>query len=118
MFLKKDAHPAQDHYLKQRRHWCPRSEMYTGADSLFTLMREGWRLSDTVYQEKVALSATRTVTVYHFELSRGERGHVLSIINNPTVERLLLQRGLNVYIYAEETPSAMDETALTIAAAS
>jgi len=86
MYTLKGTH---EHYTRTHRHWCPRSEAYTGADSLLSAQRQGWRLLGLAYQEKVMLGAGRYTNLYHFKLAREGEVVLMPVINNPFVQRLL-----------------------------
>lgn len=75
------------------RHWCPKSETYTGADSLLTAQYQGWKIVDCT-TEKVYGSVLQGVTIYVFTLQRHDEYVVMHVIANPYVESLTAQ--LNV----------------------
>ena len=83
-------------YTTTDRHWCPRSETYTGADSLLTAQRNGWRLAGLVYKERVLFPNGRHTTLYHFELVRGSETAIMSIVRNPFIERMIQQRAIDI----------------------
>lgn len=86
-------------YTQVSRHWCPHSEAYTGADSLLTAQRNGWRLAGLVYQQNVLFPNGRHTLLYHFELVRGSETVIMPILRNPFVERLIQQRGVDILPY-------------------
>jgi hypothetical protein len=71
-----------------RRHWHGGSEQYTGGDSLVAALQDGCEINKVVIQAR-PLHGWRTVTIYHFELQRGETTFVMSVIGNPFVARLV-----------------------------
>lgn len=83
-------------YTRQARHWCPHSEVYTGADSLLTAQRNGWRLAGLVYKQQVIFSNGRQTTLYHFELVRGSETVIMPIVRNPFVERMIQQHAIDI----------------------
>lgn len=92
-----------------RRHYDPRSEQYTGADSLLTLLDLGWQPVEYVIREKVQLSGA-CGCCYHFQLQRpflvstdsdqtaetADTMLSLCIVYNPAVERVIAHLGLRV----------------------
>ena len=85
------------------RHWCPTSETYAGTDALLTHYQHGWLNANTVViQRQVALPTTRFVTLYCFTLQKADAIRELQIIQNPAVERLIQQLGLEIVMEEEE----------------
>ena len=92
---------AYEHYMDDNRHWCPRSEQYTGADSLISALRRGWVMTGSVYREDIFLRGNRHTTVFHFELRDGDTLHVMSVISNPFLMRFLQNRRLQILMHIE-----------------
>ncbi len=76
------------HNRGTRRHWHGVSEKYTGGDSLVAALQDGWEISKVAIQEK-PLHGSRTVIIYHFDLSRDEETLVMSVIATPFITRLV-----------------------------
>jgi hypothetical protein len=91
-------------YLDVTRHWSPKSEKYSGCDSLLTAIYEGWKLSNTIYVEDFWHLGQRRVPIYHFELSRNGETHSMVIVDNPYVWRLSKQPAFRVLPISERTP--------------
>lgn len=83
-------------YTDTPRHWCPRSERYTGADSLVTALRTGWTILGIVYREDIFLRGSRHTTVFHVELGRSDEVVIMSVVANPFLARLLQQTRVRV----------------------
>lgn len=76
-------------YLDVAQHWHGPSELYAGGDALLTRLYEGWQLGNTVWREEHWFAGMRSVTVYHFDLNKGEEQTTIPVINNPFVHRLV-----------------------------
>jgi hypothetical protein len=83
-------------YTTDDRHWCPRSESYTGADSLITAQRNGWQMIGLAYQQQILLRGGRYTTLYYFELERAGEHVLMPIVNNPFVTRMLRNYRMDV----------------------
>jgi hypothetical protein len=83
-------------YNRTVRHWDPRSEKFAGGDALLTATRKGWKPCDTVYREDHWLAGSRLVTIYVFELERGDERMEMPVITNPYVRSMLLRSNNNV----------------------
>lgn len=89
-------------YTRNYRHWCPHSEgAYTGADSLLSALRVGWKLVSRVYREEILFHGARHTTLYHFILERDGEQRVMPVISNPFVVRLLDEGRLHIQHYNE-----------------
>ncbi len=83
-------------YPDVRRHWSASSEKYAGGDALLTKLSQGWATAGTVYTEMHRLSSARSVTVFIFELQRGQERLIMPVIANPCVDQLIRHRALMV----------------------
>lgn len=83
-------------YTREYRHWCPRSEAYTGGDSLLSALRSGWELIGRVYRDSVLMSGSRFTAVYYFELRNGSRVVTMPIVGNPWVVRFVAEQKLAI----------------------
>ena len=73
------------------RYWSPQSRNYATVDALFTALVEGWQVSSIVYRTQHWFAGNnRRVKIFVFELYRGSRQMRMPIINNPVLERLLM----------------------------
>ncbi|MEM9951363.1 MAG: hypothetical protein AAF846_07180 [Chloroflexota bacterium] len=81
-----------DKYTEVDRHFDPKSEVYTGADSLITAQRNGWKLVNIAYEERVTMRSGRYATLYYFKLTRSDNKMIMPIIANPFIERMLISR--------------------------
>ena len=85
-----------EYYTATDRHWHAGSESYTGGDSLLTALRNGWSLLNLAYEQNLDLRGGRSVCVYYFQLIRSSERIVMPIIENPFIERLLIERKMMV----------------------
>lgn len=99
-------HPTD--YLERPRHWCPRSEPYTGTDSLLTALLEGWEPHKQVFCEQIQRSASRVVNVYHFLLKRGDAHRMMVILGNPRTQDVIRHYELRIsnHTFEETTQEA------------
>lgn len=89
-------------YTETDRHYHPRSERYTGADSLLTAQRNGWHIVDVAYREDFLLRGGRVTTVYHFKLVRYGETMLMPIVNNPFVTKMLHRHRIAVRPYPSQ----------------
>jgi hypothetical protein len=84
-----DAQDKHYQYLDVKRHWCPRSEAFTGGDALVTFLHNGWELAgDVAYEEE--WRAGRPVSIYFFPLARHGEHVLMPVIVNPYVEYVVV----------------------------
>lgn len=84
-------------YTATYQHWCPQSEQFAGGDHLISALREGWRLEEPmVYAEQDWKSGSRPVTIYHFVLINNDEMMILPVINNPYIERYIMENRLTI----------------------
>lgn len=76
-------------YTEIDRHFCAKSEQYTGADSLITAQRNGWQIINTVYEKKVEMRGGRYTSLYYFKLMRNGDKLIMPIVSSPFIERML-----------------------------
>lgn len=81
-----------DKYTDIDRHFDPKSEVYTGADSLITAQRKGWRLINIAYEERVNMRSGRYTTLYYFKLIRDDDKMIMPIIANPFIDGMINAR--------------------------
>lgn len=86
-----NPHGTHNFYTENNRHFAPRSEIYTGADSLITAQRNGWRLINIAYEESVQMRGGRYTSLYYFKLVRDSEKMVMPIVANPFIERMLMR---------------------------
>lgn len=91
-----NRHSTHEYYTDIDRHWCPKTESYTGADSLLTAQRNGWKLVGLAYREDIIFGGGRHTTLYHFELARADETVYMPVISNPFVVRMLQTRQIDV----------------------
>jgi len=77
------------------RHWCPRSEIFSGGDSLISALVQGWQLEPTALRDAHVYGG-RVVIVYHFYLTRGSQTQRMRVVSNPYVEKLVVEHGLRL----------------------
>ena len=75
------------------RHWCPRSEAYTGCDSLLSALDCGWNLRSnlTIYRHH---KGSRSSLTFHVLLEKESRLVEMRIIDSPTARRVLRRVGM------------------------
>lgn len=83
-------------YTANDRHWHAGSERYTGADSLLTAQRNGWRLLDLAYEQIIELRGGRSTCVYYFHLIRHSERILMPIVENPFIHRMLNERKMHI----------------------
>jgi hypothetical protein len=83
------------------QYWNPR-EGFAGGDHLLTALGSGWDVAKCV-EELVWYTGARSVSVYHFHLTRGNESMVMPVVNNPYVYRFIVQAEINV------TPATANE---------
>lgn len=83
-------------FTETKRHFSPGSEHYTGADSLLTAQRYGWRLVNIAYEEQILMRGGRYTSLYYFKLMRGHEKMIMPILSNPFVLRMLEKRRMIV----------------------
>ncbi len=71
------------------QHWHPGSEGFAGGDNLITALEKGWDI------EQCALvthwyAGMRSVRIYEFTLSKQDRTVVMPVLDNPYVERFVI----------------------------
>lgn len=94
-------------YPEHHRHWGHTSEPYAGGDSLLTLVNEGWHIATTCYQEDYWHAGTRLVTIFHFQLVRGDETMTMPVLTNPYVRRIIREQKFTVLPLAERSGSAL-----------
>jgi hypothetical protein len=85
-----------ERFTSTKRHFSPDSEQYTGADSLLSAQRCGWRLVNIAYEEYILMRGGRYTSLYYFKLARGAEKMIMPILSNPFVLRMLEQRRMIV----------------------
>ena len=85
-----------ERFTETNRHFSPNSEHYTGADSLLTAQRYGWRLVNIAYEDQVLMRGGRYTSLYYFKLIRGAEKMIMPILSNPFVLRMLENRRMIV----------------------
>lgn len=109
-------------YMKNPRHWCPRSEPYTGADSLLTALDQGWKvINNAVYREVVMFNQRRHTTIFYFRIHRNGHTRTMAVVSNPFVVGMVQKRNFHVRsfqdytsIQAEPTTSVIEREVATV----
>lgn len=102
-------------YTKHDQHFCPKSEAYTGADSLVTAQRNGWKLVGLAYREEIMLSGGRHTTLYYFELHKQGETFVMPVLSNPFVMRLMKSKQIRV-LSTRQMPENTVDSILSVTA--
>lgn len=84
------------------QYWHPDSESFAGGDNLTTALENGWEI------EKCALTkhwyaGMRSVRIYEFTITKGERTIVMPVLDNPYVERFIIDTGIELMKTEEAT---------------
>jgi hypothetical protein len=79
-------------FTNRPRHWSPMCEAYTGADSLITALRNGWRVRPTVYRQDVLHGGSRRTSIYTFTLQSGTEVRNMAVICTPFIVRFLAEQ--------------------------
>lgn len=79
------------------RHWCPKSETFTGADSLLTALDNGWTIHPDVLLRTYRLRSSCLTSVYSFYLQQGTSVALMNVVANPYVEQLIKTHNLIVH---------------------
>lgn len=79
-------------FTNRPRHWSPMCEQYTGADSLITALRGGWRVRPTVYRQDVLHGGSRRTSIYTFTLQSGTEVRHMAVICTPFIVRFLAEQ--------------------------
>lgn len=77
-------------------HWCPRSEKYSGVDSLLSALMEGWELNRRVFRHETRLRPPRPIVVYYFELTRDSQTATMAVVSNPQIDKIIAHYRLHV----------------------
>ena len=83
-------------YMDVVQHWSPSSAIYAGGDALITFLFEGWEMGSEVRIETKWFGGMRQCMIYHITLYRGNDTLLMPVINNPYVDRLILESELRV----------------------
>jgi len=98
-------------YTDTDRHFSPESEIYTGADSLITAQRNGWRLINIAYEEQIEMRGGRYTALYYFKLINNGQKMIMPIVATPFIERMLLNRKVVLLPFPNrETNDIRDQT--------
>jgi len=81
---------------EEGRHYCPRSEKYTGVDSLVARIHSGYTLRGQVFRRTIWRGGSRPVHVYYFELQRGNETIKMPVVSNPRVSQIIEQYHLEI----------------------
>jgi hypothetical protein len=85
-----------DRFADLSRHWSPCTEPYTGGDSLFAALQQGYQITTTVFCRILPYSHSTTRILY-FQLLRNEKVVRMAVISSPHVERLIADLNLDVF---------------------
>jgi hypothetical protein len=77
------------------QHWHPNSETFAGGDNLITALEKGWSI------QKCALvkhwyAGMRSVRIYEFTLNKEDRTVVMPVLDNPYVERFIVDEKIEL----------------------
>lgn len=103
-------------YTDTDRHFSPESEIYTGADSLITARRNGWRLINIAYEEQIEMRGGRYTTLYYFKLIRQGKKVIMPIVATPYIERMLLTRKVVLLPFPDRASNDIRDQTVEMAA--
>src|SRR5688572_11285369 len=79
------------------QHWNPSSARFAGADNLLTAVDQGWEISECV-QVTHWYAGMRSVRIYEFSLKRGDEAMMMPVIDNPYVERFVIEEEIKLVV--------------------
>ena len=82
-------------YVDVTQHWHSKSQRYAGGDCLVTALDSGWDVRE-IWCETHWFAGMRSVTVYYFELERGQEKMTMPVIHTPYITHLIMQMGQQV----------------------
>jgi hypothetical protein len=82
-------------YVDVTQHWHSQSQPFAGGDSLVTAIFDDWLIT-SVSRETHWFAGMRSVSVYTFELKRGDETQIMPVIHTPYVTSLI--RKINIPI--------------------
>lgn len=83
-------------YVDVTQHWSAISEVYAGGDSLITAFHNGWEIVGEITREEKWFAGMRSAVLYHIPLRRNEIEVVMPVLNNPYVNRIMRDSGVDV----------------------
>lgn len=83
-------------YVDVAQHWSAISEPYAGGDSLVTALHNGWEIVGEIVREEKWFAGMRNVVLYHVPLTRDDSQMVMPVLNNPYVNRIMRDSGVDV----------------------
>lgn len=76
-------------------NFVPPIQRYVGGDQLVAALKAGWTLAPVVTAHVHQLRGG-AMSIYYFRLSRQDEVLTLSVIDNPFIQRLIVEGGLEV----------------------
>lgn len=86
------------------RHWSPNSEKFATTESLLNALESGWQIDGVVFRQEHWHRGGRRVPVYHFKLIQNSEVSHMVVVQNPVVDRLLTQFGVQVVLVNQRKP--------------
>lgn len=83
-------------YMDVTQHWSDTSEEYAGADSLLTMIYQGWQMKKKVQREERQFAGMRSVYVYHITLEKDGQTMTMPVLHNPYVSRMIMRHNIEV----------------------
>lgn len=106
MYLKPDMYSFSVPLRREFHHWDAKSEKFATVSQLFSAFLQGWEVNSLVICQSHTLPRGRKTQIYHFELRlAGEYKH-MPVLDNPALQKLILQEGLRIVSYRQV--SALD----------
>ena len=82
-------------YVDVTQHWHSQSQPFAGGDCLVTALFDGWSIS-TISRETHWFAGMRSVSVYTFELKRGDETQTMPVIHTPYVTSLIAKSNIPI----------------------
>lgn len=83
-------------YMDVTQHWSDKSEKFAGADSLLTMLYDGWEMKKKVKRKEHWFAGMRAVYVYYIELERDGEKMVMPVVHNPYIGRMIMKHDIEV----------------------
>jgi hypothetical protein len=93
-----------DQFSEVTRHWDPYSEPFTGCDTLFAALQNGWQLYGAVFCREFWYSGNRQNFVFYFRLKAGANLRRMAVIGSPHVFNFIRQGQLQVMVIKDTEP--------------
>lgn len=83
-------------YMDVTQHWSEKSERYAGADSLLTMIYNGWEMKKKARREERWFAGSRLVYIYYITLERDGDTVIMPVVHNPFINRMIAQHRIEI----------------------